>query len=77
MEDWLASYWRQFVAAIAFVVWLVRLEAKAISNEKEIQRIWKQREEDMRAAKEARMETNIMLQEIRDDIKSLIREVSK
>jgi hypothetical protein len=77
MEDWISSYWRQFAAAIAFVVWLVRLEAKAVTNEKEIKRIWQQRKEDMDAAKEARQQTNIMLQEIRDDIKDLIRQTAK
>ena len=77
MEEWISSYWRQFAAVIAFVVWLVRLEAKAVTNEKEIKRLWNQRKEDMDAAKEARQETNLMLQEIRDDIKDLIRQTAK
>lgn len=74
MDDVLVNYWRQFLAGVAFIVWLVRLESKAMSNEKEIKRIREQRNEDLRLAKEARDQTNEMLKEIRTDIKNLIRQ---
>lgn len=77
MEDWISAYWRQLAAAVAFVIWLVRLEAKAMANTREVERLWSQRKEDMQMAKEARDQTNLMLQEIRDDIKDLIRQTAK
>jgi len=64
-------------AGIAFLVWLVRLESKGLQNERDIKRLWDQRKEDLEAAKASRNETNAMLGEIRDDIKSLIARVGK
>jgi len=64
-------------AGVAFLVWLVRLESKGLQNEREIKRLWDQRKEDLEAAKASRNETNAMLGEIRDDIKSLIARVGK
>jgi hypothetical protein len=62
---------------IALVAWLVRLEARAMDNTKEIKRLWNQRKEDIQASKEAREDTNKMLAEIRDDIKALIAKVGQ
>ena len=63
-------------AVIAAIVWLVRLEAVALSNRNEIKRLWAQRSEDLRTAKEARDESNKMLSEIRQDVKDLLRKGS-
>jgi hypothetical protein len=60
---------------VALGAWLVRLEARAMDNTKEIKRLWNQRKEDIQASKEAREDTNRMLAEIRDDIKALIAKV--
>lgn len=76
MEDVMNEYWKQIVAAVAFIVWLVRLESKSLNNEKELKRIWQQREEDIATAKDARDQTNEMLREIRTDIKNLIRQTA-
>ncbi len=62
---------------VALIVWLIRLEARAMDNTKEIRRLWNQRREDLEASKQARDDTNRMLAEIRDDIKSLISKVGK
>jgi len=75
--EYLKSLWPVFVAFVGFLVWLIRLEARSIENEKEITRLWKQRKEDLDAAKEAREDTNNMLAEIRDDIKALISKVGQ
>jgi len=58
---------------VAFVVWLVRLEAKALGNEREIKRLWQQRKEDLEQAQSAREETNKMLAEMRTDIKMILQ----
>lgn len=69
------QFWPVVLGFIALVVWLIRLEARAMDNTKEIKRLWNQRKEDLDAAKVARDETNKMLAEIRDDIKALIARV--
>ena len=54
-------------------MWVVRIEAKAAANTREIERLWLLRKEDLVAAREARAETNKTLEEIRADIKALLR----
>lgn len=71
------AYWPIGVSFVAVTVWLVRLEAGSTENGKEIKRLWNQRKEDMDAAQRSRSETNSVLAEIRDDIKSLIARVGK
>lgn len=72
MEDLATKFIGAIAAGIAAVVWLVRLEAVAISNRREIKRLWDQRKEDMQQAKDARQETAAILTEIRADIKLLL-----
>jgi uncharacterized membrane protein YciS (DUF1049 family) len=73
--DLLIQFWPIVIGFVALGVWLVRLEARAMDNTKEIKRLWNQRREDLEASKEAREDTNKMLAEIRDDIKALIARV--
>jgi len=63
-------------AVVAFLIWLIRLEAKALGNEKEIKRLWQQRKEDLEQAQTARDETNKMLAEMRTDIKMILKHSS-
>jgi hypothetical protein len=69
------TFWPLAVAFVATIVWLIRLEGRSVENTKEIKRLWNQRKEDLELSKQARDETNKMLGEIRDDIKSLIARV--
>jgi len=71
------KFWPVAMGFIALIVWLIRLEARAMDNTKEIRRLWNQRREDLEASKQARDDTNKMLAEIRDDIKALIARVGK
>jgi len=71
------KFWPVLMGFIALIVWLIRLEARAMDNTKEIRRLWNQRREDLEASKQARDDTNRMLAEIRDDIKALIARVGK
>ena len=75
--DVILKFWPIVMGFVAFLVWLIRLEARSVENTREIQRLWNQRREDMDAAKVAREDTNAMLAEIRDDIKALIAKVGK
>lgn len=66
------SAWAQLIALVAVVVWLVRGEGQTKANSSEISRIWRQREEDLLAHKDARDTTNRLLDEMRGDIKTLL-----
>lgn len=71
------QFWPVFMAFLAFLIWLIRLEARSVENTREIKRLWNQRREDLEASNRAREDTNAMLAEIRDDIKALIARVGK
>lgn len=73
MEVFMTKFFGAATAAVAAIVWLVRLEAVALSNRREIKRLWEQRREDLDAAKAARDNMDMMLREMRDDIKTLLR----
>jgi hypothetical protein len=42
------QFWPVFMAFLAFLIWLIRLEARSVENTREIKRLWNQRE-DMEA----------------------------
>jgi hypothetical protein len=71
------TFWPIILAFVSFFVWLIRLESRSVENGKEIKRLWNQRREDMELSRQSREDTNKMLAEIRDDIKSLISKVHK
>lgn len=75
--DLLLTFWPIILGFVAFLVWLIRLEARSVENSKEIKRLWNQRKEDMELSRQSREDTNKMLAEIRDDIKALISKVGK
>lgn len=77
------EYWAVMVGFVALVAWAVRLEAGVKQNASEIRGLWKQRNEDLEASKDARTETNRFLErldakmdaafsEFRTDIKTLL-----
>lgn len=76
MEDVIAQFWKVILAAIGAIAWLVRLEARANQNTRDLTRlelrIEKQRKEDLEARKDdwGRMEK--MMDEMRSDIKKLL-----
>ena len=72
MTEMIRTFWPIAVAVIAAIVWLIRLEARGISNGAEIRRLWSQRREDMEAAKESRDRMDRRLDEIGSDIKTLL-----
>jgi hypothetical protein len=75
--DLVLTFWPIILGFVAFLVWLIRLEARSVENSKEIKRLWNQRKEDMELSRQSREDTNKMLAEIRDDIKELIGKVGK
>ena len=75
MPEAILKYWPILIGFVGFLVWLIRLESRSIENTREIKRLWNQRKEDMEISRQSREDTNRMLAEIRDDIKSLIAKV--
>ena len=77
----LKEYWTVAAGAvgalIGLVAWLVRLESRSLSNEKEIRRLWGQRKEDLANAQHSRDAQTRVLDEIRQDIKKLLSRQSK
>lgn len=73
--EFIRTFWPIGAAFVSTIVWLIRLEARSVENGREIKRLWYQRKEDLEMTRQSREETNRMLGEIRDDIKSLIAKV--
>ena len=48
--DTIREWWAIAVAAVGFIIWLVRLEAGMLSNRKDIRRIEEDRKDDKREA---------------------------
>jgi len=72
MIDIIQDFWALILTFVGGLIWLVRLEARGLANEREIRRLWAQRREDMDVAKEHRDQQNAMLTEIRADVKRLL-----
>jgi hypothetical protein len=72
MQDYL-DLWPIVVGLVAALFWLSRLEWRGLQNSAEIKRLWSQRKEDLESAQRARDETNKILDEIRKDIKELLK----
>ena len=71
VEDFVARWWSVMAAVIGVIAWLIRMEAKMVSNSRDIERLWKLRKEDMQAAKDAREDTNALLRDLREDVRRL------
>lgn len=78
------EYWAVIAGFVMLVAWAVRLEAGVKQNAADIRGLWKQRNEDLEASKQARGETNKFLErldakmdtafnEFRSDIKTLLQ----
>lgn len=85
MIEQIKDYWGLVVGFTTIVVWAVRVEMGMKKNAQDIRGLWKQRNEDLEASREARAETNAVLnrlerkmddafKEFRDDIKELLKQ---
>ena len=77
MTDMIRTWWPVAVTVIAAIAWLIRLEARGITNGTEIKRLRSQRREDMEAAKESRDRMDRRLDEIGSDIKEILKGMAK
>lgn len=72
MIEIVKDYWAVIASFVGLIVWLARLEARGLSNAKEIKHLWDQRKEDFDTAVESRKEINRQLDIISNDIKQLL-----
>ena len=77
MPEILREFWAVIIAAVAGLVWLVRLESRGLSTAAEVHRLWEQRKEDLQAAKDSRARNEKRLDEISTDIKAILRGLDK
>ena len=77
MTEMIRTWWPVAVTVIAAIAWLIRLEARSISNGTEIKRLRSQRREDMEAVKESRDRMDRRLDEIGSDIKEILKGMAK
>jgi hypothetical protein len=77
MTEVIKEFWFLLAAVVSAVAWLIRLEARGITNAAEIRRLWAQRKEDMDAARDSRARVDHQLDEISTDVKTLLREVKR
>lgn len=75
MAEIIKEYWAIIAAGLASVAWLVRLESQTKEQGRDIRRLWKQREEDMEAAKESRADVHKLLDELRADVKEILKQL--
>ena len=75
LETVVLQYWPLVVVGVGFGVWIVRLEARSVRNEREIERLWSQRKEDLANAQHSRDEQSKKLDDIQNDIKKLLGRV--
>ena len=79
MEEVIAKWWGAILSAIGGIVWLVRLEARAGQNSRDLarleERLRDQRTEDMAARQRDHEALLSRLDETREDIRDLRAEI--
>ena len=76
MIDFILDFWPLVVAVVSVVIWLIRLEARAMANTREIKNLWRQRDEDLQASRDARDATNKKLDDIGSDLRDFARVIT-
>jgi hypothetical protein len=71
IEDFVQRFWGVILALVTFVVWLARLEQKSVAMQRDIDRLWRQREEDMSASKDARANLVATMTAVQVDVAEL------
>ena len=70
--DVIKEWWVFIISGATGLMWLMRLEARSLSNEREVRRLAEQRKEDLENSRRSREDTNAMLAEIRADVKAIL-----
>lgn len=75
IAELMKEYWALLMSGVFFIVWMVRLESRSLSNEREIKRMGDQRVEDLKNAKESREDTKETLSEMKDSMKVMASDI--
>lgn len=75
IDQFILLYWPIITAALAAVIWAIRLEGRIGKADTAIRALWKQREEDQRGSVQSRSEVHDSLNELRHDVKQILREL--
>ena len=75
--DLVRDFWAIIAAVIGMIVWFIRLESRGIANAEDIKRLWIQRKEDKEAEKDGRDRIERRLDEMGNDIKTVLRGMAK
>ena len=73
--DLIRDFWGAFMAAVGFVVWLVRLEGRGNRNAEEVGRLERRMEEDRKDSRDSRKEMMDAIRDMQKDIKRLLEKV--
>jgi hypothetical protein len=72
MDETLLRYWPFILSGVGFVVWLVRMEARVNNLAISIEKMERQRVEDLKDAKEERAELRSLMREVSNKLDRFI-----
>ena len=75
VAELMKEYWALLMSGVFFIVWMVRLESRSLSNEREIKRMGEQRKEDLKNAEKSREDTKEILTEMKDGMKTMTADI--
>ena len=71
----LREWWAVITGAVLVLAWCIRLEALVMGNQREIQRLWVQRDRDLDAAVASRREDRAETLQAREELAKLLAEM--
>lgn len=73
IEEFLVRYWPLIIAAVAAVVWAIRLEGRIAKAASDIRALWRQRAEDQTTASSSHREVHDALNDLQRDVKDILK----
>ena len=77
MGDVIKEFWHLILAGVATLVFVLRMEARTSANTNDIDRLWRQRREDLEDARRSRAETHEKLDMVNGKLDRLIERMMK
>lgn len=73
LEEFLLRYWPLIGAALAAVIWAIRLEGRLSKVQSDTRALWRQRAEDQTSASSSRREVHDALSDLQRDVKDILK----
>lgn len=77
MLELFLDFWPVFTVLGGALIWLIRLEGRAMSNSKEVGRLWAVRKEDLDRAEQSRQDTHERLKDIEEMLHEGLRTLTQ